>query len=359
MIPFCRLDSQYLETLHDIVEQVTLQSDFSIRHFAHPPLELSPQIVDRIQQLPESFQHQYFSLQVQNFLHDLYFKGDSPLVPDLPGQPEMSHPTRQQEQEFYAQLHAHNHGTGYFDPGWLVLRQESDDRLAVRKQWHAVPQGLTLHIERDRHLSAADRSATVGDLVAIHLPQNLVESDRYIAVSNAGLVAPDFPAIDLYFNCSSTGAIALMADFTQLLNVREMLFSFSVLSHPADYSRYDAAILQIERDRFSTIHPLLQTLYPRYRSQFQAQTPLFTKPLAPGLAVAEVPDSDAPDFGSDRCQIIANLLLEAWALEAWEIGTDSIATRLKTMHHDFSELGISLHSPYLNPGSEDIYVPLN
>jgi HopA1 effector protein family len=356
MTSFCRLDSQYLETLHDIVEQVTLQSDFSICHSAHPPLEIPPQVVDRIQQLPESFQHQYLSLQVQNFLHDIYFKGDSPLLaPDLPGQPETSHPMRQQEQEFYAQLHAHNHGTGYFDPGWLVLRQESDDRLAVCKQWQAVPQGLTLHIERDRHLSSADRSAMVGDLVAIHLPQNLVESDRYIAVSNTGLVVPDSPAINLYFNCSATGAIALMADFTQLLNDMEMPFTFSVLSHPADYSRYDAAILQIERDRWDTMHLLLQALYPHHQSQFQVETPLFTKPLAPGLAVAEVPDSDAPpDFGGDRCQIIANILLEAW-----DNGTDSTEERLGLMCHEFSELGISLHRPYLNPDSEDIYVPLN
>jgi hypothetical protein len=66
---------------------------------------------------------------------------------------------------FYNRLHQSNSGTGYFDPGWYVLREESDGSLAVTKG------SLRLHIERDRHLQPAQQAAVVGDSVAIRMPK--------------------------------------------------------------------------------------------------------------------------------------------------------------------------------------------
>ena len=47
---------------------------------------------------------------------------------------------------FYEQLHESNFGEGYFDPGWSVVREETDGALAVNKG------GLRLYIQRDKHL---------------------------------------------------------------------------------------------------------------------------------------------------------------------------------------------------------------
>ena len=35
--------------------------------------------------------------------------------------------------DFYQLLEANNHGIGYFDPGWLIIREEEDGSLAVQK----------------------------------------------------------------------------------------------------------------------------------------------------------------------------------------------------------------------------------
>ncbi|OLT60254.1 hypothetical protein BJP37_15700 [Moorena bouillonii PNG] len=81
--------------------------------------------------------------------------------------------------------------------------------------------------------------------------------------------------------------------------------------------------------------------------------PLFTKQLLPGLALSEEPDykfTPKEDFGMNRCQIVANALLEAWLQ-----GHDSPEGRMNFILHNFSLLGIDLKRPYLNANSKDIY----
>ena len=75
--------------------------------------------------------------------------------------------------------------------------------------------------------------------------------------------------------------------------------------------------------------------------------------LAPGLGLAEEPDqkfSEQESFGMNRCQIVANGLLQAWYS-----GDDSPEKRMKAILEQFSGLGIGLHCPHLNVNSEDIY----
>jgi hypothetical protein len=75
------------------------------------------------------------------------------------------------------------------------------------------------------------------------------------------------------------------------------------------------------------------------------------------LAVAEEPNhkfSEQESFGMNRCQIVANGLLEAW-----HKGDNSPEFRMKAILKHFSLLGIDLQHSYLNAKSEDIYTPLD
>jgi hypothetical protein len=58
-----------------------------------------------------------------------------------------------------------------------------------------------------------------------------------------------------------------------------------------------------------------RSVYAENQLHFRTEVPLFTKLLAPGLALAEEPDckfAAVESFGMNRCQIVANGLLEAW-----------------------------------------------
>jgi len=346
------------DSLQDIVSNIEIQSNFCISHLAYKPLEVSAEILNRFQKIPLELQNRYLSLQLQSFLYGVYYNGSlrTTLAPDADSDDLALHQNLENntflgvDQEFYGRLHKSNSGEGYFDPGWQVLRQEDDGSFAVTKG------GLTLHIDLEQHLGTEERSVEVGDSVAIRMPRNLVQNGFYMAVSNAG--SDTHPhTVRVYFNLSSEGAVAVMSSLTHQLNETTMPFTFKVLYNPSDYERYDSGVLYFERSNYETVRQVLASVYTEARSHFQPEVPLFTKQLAPGLGLAEEPDSKfetQESFGMNRCQMVANGLLEAW-----HQGDNSPEARMKAILEEFSVLGINLQHPYLNAESEDIYTPFN
>ena len=73
----------------------------------------------------------FLSLQLRNFLYSIYFKGDAPAANLLEEQSEKDAAIAQTI-EIDWQLHKSNCGEGYFDPGWYILKQGSDDKFAVQ-----------------------------------------------------------------------------------------------------------------------------------------------------------------------------------------------------------------------------------
>ncbi|MDZ8261391.1 T3SS effector HopA1 family protein [Nostoc sp. ChiQUE01b] len=356
--PQSSLSTSVLDSLQDIANNVEIKPNFYISHPAYKTFEIPAEIVTRFQRIPLELQNKYLSLQLQSFLYGIYYNGSmqTALEADASSDNLALHQNLENntflgvDLEFYDRLHKSNLGEGYFDPDWSVLRQESDGSLAVTKG------GLTLHIERDRHLQPTEQSASVGNIVAIRMPRNLVQNGFYMAVSNAG---PDIhpQIVRVYFNLTPEGAIAVMESLTRELNQIRIPFTFKVLYNPSDYGRYDSGVLYFEKSNYEAIRQVLRSVYAEKRSHFRTEVPLFTKLLAPGLALAEEPDckfASVESFGMNRCQIVANGLLEARAT-----GDESPQSRMASIHKHFSLLGIDWQHSYLNANSLDIYTPLD
>jgi hypothetical protein len=344
-------------SLQDIVHNVYIQSSYCISHPNYKPLELPPEAVSRFRQLPSDVQNKYLSVQLSNFIYGIYYNGSLKRV--LAPDEETTKFALNQDLEnntylgvdvlFYERLHESNSGEGYYSPGWLVVKQETDGALAVHKG------GLTLHIERDRHLQPREQAVTLGDSVAIKMPKNLVQNGFYMAVGNAGAYG-EGEIVRVYFNLTSEGAVAIMGSLSRELNNISIPFNFKALYNPKDYGRYDSAVLYFNKSKYQVVYPVLERVYAEHQSYFQPQVPLFTKFLAPGLAIAEEPDckfGDKESFGMNRCQIVANGLLEAWHQEH-----DSPEGRMASILQQFNILNVDLQRPYLNANSEDIYSKL-
>ncbi len=356
--------NQLLNSLFDIASNIQIEPNFCIRHPNYQPFALPTKVAERFQQTSVALQHKYLTLLLRNFLHGIYYNGS--LQTTLAVNADATNYLSDQNLEnnsllgidwqFYELLHTSNHGTGYFDPGWQVLQQEPDGSIAVTKG------GLTLYIERDCHLEPTRQSAQAGELVAIWMPKNRLQNSFYVAVSNVGQEQPGYPDADLgvgriYFNLTPLGAIALMDSLTLQLNAAAIPFSFQVPYNLSAYGRYDSGILYFERNDYPVVRQVLQYVYAEHQSYFQRKVPLFTKFLAPGLSLAEEPNQKfalTESFGMNRCQIVANALLEAWQKDK-----NSPEERMSTIRQYFARLGIDLQRPYLNPSSEDIYYPLN
>jgi len=353
-----------LDSLQDIANHVQIQSNFCISHPDYKPLELPEEVVARFVGLPLELQNKYMNLRLRHFLYGIYYNGflrktlakeaDSPSL-DV-NQNLENNTYLGVDWAFYERLHESNAGEGYFDSGWRVLRQESDGSLVVTKK------DLTLYIERDRHLLPEEKSAAVGDVVAIRKPRNLVQNGFYMAVGNAsqqgrGNSGGNSETVRIYFNLSPEGAIALMGAITRQLNEIAIPFSIKALYNPSEYERHDSAVLYFDKSNYEVVRQIVQSIYAEESSHFRMEVPLFTKLLAPGLALAEEPDqkfATKESFGTNRCQMVVNGLLDAW-----RNGDDSPEGRMASIVQNFSLLGIDLKRTYLNAKSEDIYTPLD
>lgn len=349
-------------TLQDIASNVQIYPNFCIRHPDYKPFELPDEVVARFQKMPGDIQRKYLSLQLCNFLYGIYYNGSMRTA--LTSDRISNHlPINLKNNTFLgvdwafdSRLHKNNSGIGYFDPGWHILRQESDGSLVVTKG------GLRLHIKRDCHLQPSQQDAIVGDSVSIRMPKKLLPYGFYTAVGNAGLNNLNHSESHgtltrIYFNLTPEGAIAVMGTLTRLLNEIFVSFSFKVLYNPDDYGRYDSGVLYFTKKDYEAIRLVLEIVYSENQVHFQSEVPLFTKQLAPGLGLAEEPDckfGHQESFGMNRCQIVANGLLETWYK-----GDESPDSRINSVIQHFSLLGIDWQHAYLNTNSEDLYIPLN
>ncbi|QIR35415.1 hypothetical protein HCG51_00730 [Tolypothrix sp. PCC 7910] len=354
------INQRLVDVLEDIVNNIEIRSDFSIRHPDYQPLEVPAEAVERFQKFSEEIQQKYLSLQLRSFLYGIYYNGS--MRSELAGDKKTNNLPLDLENNtvlgvdvaFYKQLHESNYGEGYFQSGWSILKEESDNSLIVSKA------GLRLHIQRDKHLPSSHTSATIGDLVPIKMPKNIVQSGFYMAVSNAGLSrsnAANLQIVRIYFNLTPAGAIAVMGNITQHLNQINIPFQLKVLYHPKDYNRYDSGVLYFDKSDYELLSKLLSNIYLENREYFKSEIPLFTKELAPGLGLAEEPNqkfAEQESFGMNRCQIIANGLLTAWYQ-----GDNSPQRRIQAIQEQFLQLGIDLERVHLNANSEDIYQVLN
>jgi hypothetical protein len=358
--------------LLDIASNIQIESKFCICHPNYQPFALPSQLAQRFQKNSTELQHKYLTLLLRNFIYGIYYNGSLQSVLSLNAEPTDYLPHKSLEnnsilgidRQLYEQLHENNHGIGYFDPDWQVLRREPDGSLAVTKG------GLTMHIEsislapakQARHLEPMMQSAKVGDLIDIWMPKNRLQDGCYVAVSNIGQKVQanfdtDLGRGRIYLNLTPSGAIAMMEGLTLELNNEAIPFSFQVPYNYSAYGRYDSGVLYFERHDYPTVRKVLQAVYAQHQSHFHPETPLFTKFLAPGLSLAEEPNQKfvaQESFGMNRCQIVANALLEAW-----QKGKNSVEERIQTIYKHFAKFGIDLQRPYLNPCSEDIYYPLS
>jgi hypothetical protein len=338
--------------LDDIAHHITIQDNFCISHTHHPPLELPENLLKGLPQIPLLQQDQYLRWRFASYLYGIYDDGElqpSTANPDRTTNPEklLQNKTVGIHSAFYHRLQHSNSGKGYFDSGWVVLKEAADGLLAVKKD------GLTMHVSRDRHL--AETAVNFGDTVSVRLPNNQIEYGCYVAVGDRGPCpkSDEGQNINLYFNVTLEGILKTVHALTATLNGLGLPFSFAV---PYDLETYedrcDAGVLSIEQQEYAKLQPSLAQFYQTHATQFRTAVPLFAKVLAPGLGLSEQPLHsfvEKESFVMQRLQVLAQGLISAWR-QNLKSPEDRKTCILQTL----SQYQIDLNHPHLNPGSEDM-----
>lgn len=172
----------------------------------------------------------------------------------------------------------------------------------------------------------------------------------YFAFGEAQAGEPDnFSLARFYWNVRAEGAVPLMRAVTRGLNRFQVPFRFKCLTNTAFYTRNDAAVLYVDKRFYRVTARVLANVYEEFARHLRPDAPLFTRPLAAGLALAEEPYT-GESFGMQRCRILAEGLLSA---HARNLRDD--ASRLEEVERHFAAYGLTLEAPYLNPRSIDQY----
>ena len=353
------IQPELMAVLKDIADNVEIRSDFSIHHPLYKPLEIPVEAVERFQQMPAQIKQKFLSLQLRSFLYGIYYNGSmrNALALDTDTQSFQldleNNSIMGIDTAFFVRLHDANSGRGYFDSDWTVIKQADEDTLVVRKG------GLRLYVQREKYLIQADRQAQTGDTIAIKMPKNRMQSGFYMAVADNGFLHASAANIlvRIYFNLTPDGSVAVMKSLTRMLNEISLPFSFKVLYNPQDYNRFDSGVLYFDRQDYDVVIRVLGDLWSEHQTYFKSEIPLFTKKLATGMGVAEEPDlkfAERESFGMNRCQIIANGLLEAFEQEE-----KSADRSMAAILSQFAAVGIDLECPHLNSNSQDVYRVVN
>lgn len=235
-------------------------------------------------------------------------------------------------------MSAANSGAGPWEGGWTLRADEGD--MAVVESG-----GLALTARQGEWRRAAD-----GGAVDVRYPKELLRLSPgfYMALGDTAL-DPSADLLRLYWNIGAPGAVAFVHAATRLVNERALPARLKVANDPPMFERCDSAVVYLERARAGEALSVAGELYAAAKPHLEPRVPALTRPLAPGVGLAEDPGG-GQSFGLQRCGLIAD-----GVLRAHERGTGSLEERTEAVLERLREEGIDPDAPHLSGGSDADY----
>jgi hypothetical protein len=265
---------------------------------------------------------------------------------NLPDEQFLSPPL---DDNMMAELSAAHAGRERWDSGWQTHRLLSSGQIIAQKG------GFTRLLWPGEFVSHEGPGMPMreGARISVYAPRESREIQPGFYFVFSETVADqqdDYNLLRFYWHVKHSGAALLVRLITQEFNRFQLPFRFKSLASRTFYQRSDAAVLYINKRFYRLSVELLADVRDQLQEHLGADTPLFTKSLAPGLGLAEEPGS-GESFGQNRCRILAEAI---W--NAYEKNLQSEQDRLQEVRLQFERNGLTLDFPFLNPNSSDQYI---
>jgi hypothetical protein len=247
---------------------------------------------------------------------------------------------------FVETLSAANSGSGCWEDGWEA-RTIANGKVVARKV------GLEMWARPEDCLPPEGGVVVSGTQLKLRFPKEYLSMSPgfYTALGDEPLYSEDSQQtlVRMYWNLTAEGAISFVKYATLALNRAHLPFRLKVVNDPTRFTRRDAAVVYVPKSDYAAAAEVLQKVYPRVATGLRQGIPALTKSIASGVGLAEDP-GQGESFGAHRCQLLAEGMIRAH-----EQGKKSTKERLQAVADRFAEEGITLETPYLNPGSSDDY----
>ena len=248
---------------------------------------------------------------------------------------------------FIQRLSQANPGQDRWEPGWRI------NRVGPAGQVMAEKHGRFIELWPGQYVvQSGGGPPQQGQAITAYFPrESITAQPGFFFVFSDVPVAWDepFSMVRLYWNVTAEGSPELLSRLAGRLNRFQVPFRFKALADPAGYDRFDSAVLYVSRRWFHLAADVAAEVHGGLNGHMAEGTPLFSKPLARGLAFAEDP-GNGESFGMSRCRLLAEAL---WS--AWTRGLIRPEDRLAEVARWFAGHGLSLERPWLNRASVDLY----
>lgn len=282
--------------------------------------------------LPAAAARAYLAAVAEQVLYEAFYCPGAP----IPWSPDARASEPGRDPAFVDALAAANAGSGCWAGGWRVDGRRGDALVLGRNGLQITAEPSQVRID--------------GTGAQIRLPKELrfASPGHYIALGDLDLpAASEYPLLRVYFHVVPSEAARLVGLVTSSLNDLGVAFRLKVVDAPEQFGRCDAAVLYVRASDFDALRPVLRGLAARVG--MRERTPALTKPIRPGIGLAEDPAS-GESFGMHRCGLLARGIVEAQVAGATRPGD-----RLAVVERHFAAHGIDLEAPYLRPASPDAY----
>ncbi|HLX10402.1 MAG TPA: T3SS effector HopA1 family protein [Thermoanaerobaculia bacterium] len=158
-----------------------------------------------------------------------------------------------------------------------------------------------------------------------------------------------FGLVRAYWNVDAAGAPRLVRLLSERLNRFHVPFRFKCSVVLSQFERTDVAVIYLVKRFFPVFADLLCDIHPQVRDSLAEAVPLFAKPLAAGVGIAEDP-GNGESFGQHRCRILAETLWNCFLN-----GNQSLSARLSELGRLLGVNGVDARQLHLNAGSLDWY----
>jgi hypothetical protein len=246
---------------------------------------------------------------------------------------------------FVEQLSHANCGTGTWESDCVIEKIEADGTRVVRRRRDDL-----LLWARPQQFRPTSGESTVGSAGRLWIGKESREMfPGYYAMFGDADRANGAQIVRFYWHLTAQGAQLWTRELTERFNAAGVSFHAKVIGDPAAFLRADAGVLYVEHRHVPDAMALMRRLHSAVAVHLRQATPMFTKRLARGLAVAEDP-GDGRSFGQHRCHLVSEGLVRAFT--AGDSGFEQVVAAVE---HRFAEDGLSIKRPWLNAGSPNAY----
>lgn len=242
--------------------------------------------------------------------------------------------------DMLAQLAQANASRDGWDEGWSIVSRDAGGAAVLRS-------GARTRLVKADGFRADSADAEARAAIARRREDTTLQADYYYAYGESlGDRYEELVDARLYVNLGADAAARWTALLTREFNAYQLPFALKVLRHAAGYERVDTCIVYVPR-RHVCFAASIAADIGRIEGGLRRATPLLTRRIGPGLALADNPPGGT-SFGLFRMRLVSEAIVATW-----RSGRTGVDARMRAITSAFRSAGLDLRRPWLNPGNVD------